>query len=61
MRIEIKEEAREHLASIFAFNLNRSFGWAERVEACLFERCEALLRTPQIGRPMPEPAFADFP
>jgi plasmid stabilization system protein ParE len=48
--LEIKSEAREDLARIFEFNLQRSERWAQRVEDRLLDRCEALLLTPRIGR-----------
>ncbi len=51
MRLEFKSEAEEDLARIFDFNIQRSEGWAHRVEDRLLDRCDALLGTPHLGRP----------
>ncbi|MEO7177730.1 MAG: type II toxin-antitoxin system RelE/ParE family toxin [Allosphingosinicella sp.] len=50
MWLEFKSEAEEDLVRIFEFNIQRSERWAQRVEDRLLDRCEALLRTPHIGR-----------
>lgn len=54
MRLEFKSEAEEDLARIFEFNVQRSEPWAYRVEGRLLDRCETLLRTPRLGRALPE-------
>ena len=54
MRLEFKSEAEEDLAWIFMFNMQRTVPWAHRVENRLLDRCEALLRTPHLGRALPE-------
>ena len=50
MRLEFKSEAEDDLARIFEFNIERSQRWAHRVENRLLDRCEALARTPNLGR-----------
>lgn len=50
MRLEFKSEAEDDLVRIFEFNMHRSERWAHRVENRLLDRCEAFLRTPNIGR-----------
>lgn len=55
MRLEIKATARADLVRIYLFNAERNARWADRVEARLLERAEALTISPFIGRPMPEP------
>ena len=50
MELEWSIGAQSDLARIYTFNLERSEGWADRVEARLRERAEALRRTPFIGR-----------
>ena len=54
MRLEFKSEAEEDLVRIYQFNVQRSERWALRVESRLLVRCEALLRVPRLGRPLPE-------
>ncbi len=54
MRLELKSQAEEDLVRIFEFNRQRSEPWAHRVENRLLDRCEALLRTPHLGRALPE-------
>lgn len=55
MRLEIKATARADLVRIYLFNAERSAQWAERVEARLLQRAEALTVSPYIGRPTAEP------
>jgi plasmid stabilization system protein ParE len=55
VRLEIKAEAREDLSRIYAFNIQRSEQWAVRVESRLLERSEALLSSPNVGRPGKDP------
>ena len=54
MRLQFKSEAEDDLARILEFNIQRSEAWALRVENRLLARCEALLRTPRLGRALPE-------
>ena len=55
MRLEFKSEAEEDLARIFDFNSQRSDHLAHRIEDRILNRCEALRRTPYLGRPHPDP------
>ena len=55
MRLEFKSEAEEDLARIFEFNSQRSERLAHRVEDRILNRCEALPRTPYVGRPHQDP------
>ncbi|MGA9582223.1 MAG: type II toxin-antitoxin system RelE/ParE family toxin [Allosphingosinicella sp.] len=54
MRLEIRATARADLARIFAFNVERSIDWAERVESRLLQRAVALTVSPHVGRPTAE-------
>lgn len=44
--------ARADLARIFDFNAQRSVTYAERVDARLLERADAIERMPHMGRPL---------
>jgi plasmid stabilization system protein ParE len=55
VRLEFRARARSDLARIYAFNIERSKQWAERVEQCLLDWSEALTLTPRIGRVTEEP------
>jgi plasmid stabilization system protein ParE len=55
VRREFSARARSDLARIYAFNVERSEQWAERVEHRLLERSQALTATPRIGRVTQEP------
>ena len=54
MRLEIRATARADLARIYAFNVERSVSWANRVEDRLLQRAEALTASPHVGRPTTE-------
>lgn len=54
MRLVLTPVAENDLARIYDFNIQRTLRWAERVERRLGERMEALLRTPNTGRPLQE-------
>jgi plasmid stabilization system protein ParE len=54
VRLDISDGARDDLARIYVFNFERSEPWADRVQARLEERCQALTHTPRIGRPLPD-------
>jgi plasmid stabilization system protein ParE len=55
VRLEFRAQARADLARIYDFNLQRSTGWAERVESRLLDKAEALTAAPRIGRSTQEP------
>lgn len=52
MTAEWLAAARADLARIFAFNASRNADHAERVDARLLERADALARNPAMGRPL---------
>lgn len=54
MFVELKAEAEQDLARIYAFNEERSQPWADKVDIGPLAGAERLLRTPNIGR-----AFTD--
>jgi plasmid stabilization system protein ParE len=50
VRLAVAERAREDLARIWDFNIQRSEQWAERVQRRLIERALSLLIAPNSGR-----------
>jgi plasmid stabilization system protein ParE len=50
VRLAIAKRAREDLARIWDFNLQRSDRWAEKVQRRLMERAMGLLVAPRSGR-----------
>ena len=51
MRLKWRREALDDLQRIFSFNAAKSEPFAVRVERRLLDRAEALVTTPQLGRP----------
>jgi plasmid stabilization system protein ParE len=49
VRLGLSERARDDLARIWDFNLQRSERWAEKVQLRLIERAMALLVAPHTG------------
>lgn len=50
MLLEIKAEAEADLSRIYAFNVQRSFAWAHKVEQRLLARLRMLPQKPNVGR-----------
>ena len=50
MRVEFRAEAEDDLARIYEFNMERSVGWADKVEQRLLERAGALVTASKAGR-----------
>ncbi len=50
MRLAVAERARQDLARIWDFNLQRNEQWAEKVQRRLIERAMSLLVAPASGR-----------